>query len=107
MLAPQRLVQCCRDRGNHHVEAHAYTSLAAGVGIDGVVQIRRKDEQRAVSDPRHDLISIGGGEPGDRWPNDAGLAARLVEIAGVGAVPGAYIVNGAQVIAVLMPQFST
>src|SRR2546426_4443602 len=47
-LAPQGLAQGCR--GKHQVEAHAHAALAARVGVDGVLQIRREDEQRAVLD---------------------------------------------------------
>src|SRR5205085_302704 len=53
------------------------------------MQIRREDEQRAVFHPHHDLIGVSGSEFRDRWSDDAGLAARVVEVDAVGAGPGA------------------
>src|SRR5688572_5902804 len=49
LLAPQRLTQSRRECRKHQVKAHAYAGLAAGVGIDRVIQIRRENEQRAVA----------------------------------------------------------
>src|SRR3990167_6643481 len=86
-IAPQRLAQC--SSGKHQVEAQAYADLAAGVGIDRVIQIGREDEQRAVFHPHHDLIGVSGSEFRDGWSDDAGLAARVVEVDAVAAGPGA------------------
>jgi len=44
LVAPQRLAHCSGERGKHQVEAHAHAALAAGVGIDGVMQIRRENQ---------------------------------------------------------------
>src|SRR5437899_1904280 len=95
-LAPQGLAQGCR--GKHQVEAHADAALAAGVGVDGVLQIRREDEQRAVLDLDHDLIGVDVGELRDGRPDNAGLAARVVEVDRVRAGEGAHVVHGAQVV---------
>jgi hypothetical protein len=44
----------------------------------------------------HDLIGVSGSEFRDRWSDDAGLAARVVEVDAVGAGAGAHVVHRAQ-----------
>src|ERR1700692_4270189 len=63
--SPQRLAQILRERRKHDVETDADSLLFARVRVDGVLQVGRKYEHRAVLHSHDDLIGILSRELGN------------------------------------------
>src|SRR5688572_11355626 len=93
---PKRSCETFAERAEHHVEADTDSLRLARVGIDRMLEPRRKHEQRALVHPQDDLVCVRAGECGDRWSDDAGLAARIVEVDRVGPGAGPQVVDAAQ-----------
>src|SRR5215467_13020202 len=93
--SPQRLSQILRERGKHDVEANADSLLVARARVDGMLQVGRKYQHRSVLHSNDSLVGIFGRELDGRWPDDAGLIARVMEIDGVSARVGLDVVHAA------------
>src|SRR5688572_20167299 len=94
--SPERLRQILAERGKHEVEADADALFVARGLIHGVREICREHEECSVPDLDYDLVRILGGELGDRRPDHAGLASRVVKIDDFRARVRANVIDGAQ-----------
>ena len=61
-----------------------------------MLQVGRKYEHRSVLHSHDDLVGILGRELDDRWPDDPGLIARVMEVDGVRTRMGPDVVHAAQ-----------
>src|SRR5882762_8964612 len=61
-----------------------------------MLQVRWKYEHRSVLHSHDDLVGILGRELDDRWPDDRGLIAWVMEVDGVRAWMGPDVVHSAQ-----------
>jgi len=61
-----------------------------------MLQVGWKYQHRSVLHSHDNLIGVLGRELKDRWPDDPGLIARVVEVNGVRARMGPDVVHAAQ-----------
>src|SRR5439155_1934004 len=94
--SPERLAQIFRERRKHDVEADADPFFVARAGRDGVLEIRRKDQQRAVGHVDHHLVGILRGQLDHRRPDDCGLGPGVVEVDAVRARVRPHVIHAAQ-----------
>ncbi len=61
-----------------------------------MLQVGWKHEHRSILYSHDDMVGILGRELDDRWPDDPGLIARVMEVDGVRAPMGPDVVHAAQ-----------
>ena len=98
MIAPQWFGQILGEGREHDVQANTDSLLFTCIGIDGVLQVRRKDEECPGLHSHDDMVRIFGCEVGHRRLNDSSLAARVMERNGVRTWMRAEIVDATQIV---------